>query len=195
MDDHRAEEKSGGTGIEESGKIPFEIVAAYEDSAARERTMSLCRRLEEQLGNDCAFKCAWWGLENLGDARLREQAASEAAEAKMIIISLRDQQELPRVLKAWCESWADRRRGHKAALVALVAGTEPAGQTVGSVQRGLELLARRTHLDFFVHWFDTGSGSATGTRTRTAGSEASPIDSRAQTISFRQPTPRWGINE
>lgn len=195
MKDYRTEKTASGTGLADGERIPFEIVAAYEDSAARERTVALYQRLEKHLGKDCDFKCAWWGLENLSDARLREQAVSDAAAAKMIIVSVRDQQELPGALKTWCDSWAARRRGHKAALVALVAGTETAGQAKGTLQRVLELLARRTHLDFFLHWFDTRS--VTGTVTATKGAKLRPktAEPSVEKASLRQPMPRWGINE
>lgn len=185
-----------GTGVEEPGKLPFEIVAAYEDSAARDRTVALYRRLEQQLGKDCDFKCAWWDLENLRDEHLREQAAAEAAEAKMIIVSLRDQEELPAGLKEWFEAWASRRRGHKAALVALVAGPETAGETTGALQSVLEVLAKRTHLDFFLHWFATRSATGTVIATKRAESRPNPAPPLpAPKASLRQPTPRWGINE
>ena len=196
MSECHTEEVTGGAGVEEAGKLPFEIVAAYEDSAARERTVALYRRLEQELGKDCDFKCAWWDLENLRDEQSREQAASEAAEAKMIIVSLRDQEELPTALKEWFEAWAARRRGHKAALVALVAGSDPGGETRGTLQRVLEVLAKRTQLDFFLHWFATRytSGSVIATKRGEPGpNPASP--SPAPRIPFRQPTPRWGINE
>jgi hypothetical protein len=195
MKDDCTKEAARGTGIEEPGRLPFEIVAAYEDAAARERTVALCQRLEEQLGTDCEFKCAWWGLENLRDAQSLEQAASEAAEAKMIIVSLRDQQEFPPALKDWCEAWAARRRGHKAALVALVAGTASDAQSIGPLQRALEELAKRTRLDFFLCWFATRSTPGSVIARQSAPINPAPSEPADQKAAFRQPTPRWGINE
>jgi hypothetical protein len=187
----RVEEESSAP-----GRTPFEVVAAYGDSTTRDRALELFQRIARQLEKDCEFECSWWRLDLLRDAQILEQAASQAARANMIILSLCDRDELAQSSKRWITSWLAKRGGQKAALVALVAGTKRDERDKGPLLPYLQDLAKEARMDFFLHWFEMSESPPTttpATRTNSKGAPAPPAP--PPTLSARQPASRWGINE
>jgi hypothetical protein len=174
-------------------KFPFDLVVAYEDHETRNRALQLYDHLAQQLLDDYDFQCSWWKLDHLRNPTLWEQAADAATDANMVMLSVRGEQELRSDLKAWLESWLERRDDHKSALVVLLEGRDD-GRVRGA-QTYLQNVARRAKMDFFAHTFETSNNEMVLT--------PETILQRAETVTpfleeiMQQPTsfPRWGINE
>jgi hypothetical protein len=174
-------------------KFPFDLVVAYEDHETRNRALQLYDHLAQQLLDDYDFQCSWWKLDHLRNPTLWEQAADAATDANMVMLSVRGEEELRSDLKAWLESWLERRDDHKSALVVLLEGRDD-GRVRGA-QTYLQNVARRAKMDFFAHTFETSKNEIVLT--------PETILQRAETVTpfleeiMQQPTsfPRWGINE
>jgi hypothetical protein len=174
-------------------KFPFDLVVAYEDRQTRSRALHLYDHLAQQLLDDYDFKCAWWKFDHLADIALREHAADDAADANMIVLSLRAEKEIPAACKAWIEAWLPRRDHRKSALVALIAGDEKADTS--RLVTYLQSVARLGHLDLFTHFFGLNEppGSLSIAAVQERASTMTPV---LDEILQRQiPAPRWGINE
>jgi hypothetical protein len=61
-----------------------------------------------------------WNLGNLSSAFVFADAVRAAAEADVLVISVRDAGDLPLLLHAWIDGWMPRRGGRAGALVALI---------------------------------------------------------------------------
>jgi hypothetical protein len=130
---------------------PFGLVVAYQDSATREQAARLCTRLQEQVRGEYNFQSTWWSLEDLADPSLRHEAATSAAHADMIILSLSTGQALPANTNPWIESWVSQKEDRKSALVALINKHPPLPQTVWPVRSYLQTVAHEARMDFFFH--------------------------------------------
>ncbi len=176
-------------------KFPFDLVVAYEDTYTRNRALHLYDHLAQQLLDDYDFKCSWWKFDHLTNATLRQQAADSAAEANMIVLSLHARTELLPIHKGWIEDWLPRRDNRKAALVALLAGTERPENQAAPMLKYLQKTARLARMDFFTHAFDLPRSDRE--------LSAQEITERARAVTpllqdilhHRMPAPRWGINE
>jgi hypothetical protein len=183
-------------------KHPFDLVVAYEDTPTRNRAMQLYDHLAQQLLEDYDFQCSWWKLEHLRDRGLREESADAAADANMIILSLRGDRELPTVFKPWVESWLTRKDNHKSALVVLIGDQAGPKTDAASLQTYLQQIARRAKMDFFAHKFDLEQAKAGpgGTPAPAPAPAPPPPPTPRQFVPeeflVEPPTaPRWGINE
>ena len=176
-------------------KFPFDLVVAYEDTFTRQRALQLYDHLAQQLLNDYDFQCSWWKFDHLQNATLRSRAADAAAEANMIILSVRAQPEILPLHRAWLEDWIPRRDNSKAALVALIAGNGKPGNEAGPMLAFLQNAARQGRMDFFTQGFDSTQpkqDSLVDQITKRA-STVTPV--MHQILQQPMPTPRWGINE
>jgi hypothetical protein len=176
-------------------KFPFDLVVAYEDTATRNRAVQLYDHLAQQLLDDYDFQVSWWKLDHLESPRLYEQAATAAAEANMVIISLRGDQHLPAVFNQWLQSWISRKDSQKSALVVLLGAT---GQTVTDARQlhaHLQQAARQAKMDFFAHAYELAEPDLPYT-TASLNRRAEAVTPLLDEI-LQQPTsiPRWGINE
>lgn len=176
-------------------KFPFDLVVAYEDVQTRDRALKLYDHLAQQLLNDYDFQCSWWKFDHLESPALRARATNAAAEANMVILSLRGSNEMPLAYKAWIEDWASRRDHSKAALVALISETNSGAEPAPALAY-LQQIARQGHMDFFTHGPDRpqpkldSPAELLGKRAGVAMPVIPP-----QLMERRMPTPRWGINE
>src|SRR5262245_18018978 len=118
-------------------KFPFDLVIAYEDTTTRNRALSLYDHLAQQLLDDYDFRCTWWKLGLLNNPPLMEQASDAAAEANMVVVSLRAAQELSEPARLWTESWLAKRGNQKSALVTSVAGDQNSPRRACPIQASL----------------------------------------------------------
>lgn len=107
--------------------IPTEEVASprvsiiFEDAASALRARQSLGRLARNLNVEAeVFALRMWSFDLLSDPGLRRQAAREAADYKIIFLSLRDSSEPPAVLKAWLGEWLKCRTGQTCALAVLL---------------------------------------------------------------------------
>jgi hypothetical protein len=176
-------------------KYPFDLVVAYEDTPTRNRAFQLYDHIAQQLLGDYDFQCSWWKFDHLHDPAVCEQAADAAANANMVILSLRGDKDLPPVFKAWLQGWASRRDNHKSALVMLCGGSE---QSDGArrLQAYLHQVARQAKMDFFANTFELPKIDPPLYSLEALQRRAETVTPLLEEI-LHQPTsiPRWGINE
>lgn len=178
-------------------KFPFDLVIAYDDAATRSRAVQLYDHLAQQLLDDYDFQCSWWRIEHFHNPTLSQQAADAAANANMVILSLRGDRPLPPPFKAWLPTWLDQKGGQKSALVVLLSAEDQPTEEARRLQSYLQQVARQARMDFFAHAY------ALPREERAAAYTLETVAQRAQTVTpllegiLEQPVsiPRWGINE
>ena len=98
----------------------FKIFIAYDGCSA----ISRARELQFELARRCRGKVqihgSSWNFSLLAHPRLREQAAAEAADADMAVISTRGDSDIPGHLQLWIKNWLGCKQRSQAALVALL---------------------------------------------------------------------------
>src|SRR5262245_50203794 len=99
-----------GFAVEEPGpefKPRLDLLLLYEDATTTETVLQLCRRFFQKLGSDYLLQPHGLTFDALRNLRTRQRAASEAAEADMVIVSVHADRELPFELKSCLELWVD----------------------------------------------------------------------------------------
>lgn len=176
-------------------KFPFDLVIAYEDTTTRNRALSLYDHLAQQLLDDYDFQCTWWKLGLLNNASLQEQASDAAAEANMVVVSLRAAPEISETARRWTESWMTKRGNQKSALVTIIAGDHEASRQVCPIQAYMRKVARAANMDFFAHRFDAPDPRMPFLRPTLADRATLVTPLMEEILDHKFSFPRWGINE
>ncbi len=129
----------------------FKLFIACEDHAAFLQAKRVQDQLEMLCGKDFEITCEMWNFALLRHERLREYAVKEAAEAEMIVISLRCNSELPPHVKCLMESLPARSQAGQAALVALLGPKKLTRMTRHPHLVYLRQIAESLGLDFFCN--------------------------------------------
>src|ERR1035441_10386171 len=88
----------------DSENVPvFSVVIAFEDFETGRQAKRAYDFLVANLSHEWQVTSQMWKFELLSIPELREMAASDAASAKLIIISSRGDRELPAHVKEWIE--------------------------------------------------------------------------------------------
>jgi hypothetical protein len=130
----------------------FKILIAYETFSSGVRAREMSERLAARLQSEFEMSSDIWKFELLNHPQLREQAATEAAEADMVIMAARRAADLPAHIRDWIESWLPQRKeGSAAALVALLDEPEEEESRAETPPLGayLRRVAEEGHMDFF----------------------------------------------
>ena len=83
----------------------FSVSVACEDPASSIRTDEFCCGLTRELSGKCRLARETWLFSQLCVPELRAIAASEAALAQLIIISVHHFEALPEGVKDWIDLW------------------------------------------------------------------------------------------
>jgi len=184
MDPHRSD----------SGEA-LAVAVVYEDSATRDRAMSLCDHLVHKLWEDIDFEFSWWKCDYLCDAGIAADAAVAAGRADMIIFSGDADRELSPAVKTWTETWAARRENREGALVALVGMGNGPVQGAGTSHIYLRDVAQRAEMDYLTNLSDPLSEPVNGL-VHGMTQRAAPVSSVLDRFLLRvSPASHWGINE
>ena len=135
------------------GKQNWSVVIVYENNAARDHATSFCNQLVERFWTQCEFDLSWWSFEKLKQLESAADAARKAADADLIILSVRPEGDLPLETEAWIEHWLSQRSDREGALVGLLgpcASAELADKHVF-----LRRIARRARLDYLTQLPET----------------------------------------
>ena len=89
-----------------------------------------------------------WNLGDLSSAFVFADAVRAAAEADVLVISVRDAGDLPRLLHAWIDCWLTQGAGRAGTLVALIGVPTKQEALSGRAREYLETVARQAGLDF-----------------------------------------------
>ena len=171
-------------------------LVVYEDFPTGLRARQTLERLAHRLQADAESRLNLWRFDLLEEASLRAQAAQEAADADLVVVSAHGRENLPATVNLWMEEWLCRKGNERCALVlSLDSGaqrTPAATQTVA----GLEALAQLANVDVFLDF---------NLATTDWESAFEEIHDRAETTTRlmdgilhefeRQSFRHWGINE
>ncbi len=131
----------------------FAVSAACEDSSSNARTDEFCRGLTRDLGCNCRVVKETWFFSQLCVPELRAIAASEAALAHLIIISVHHAETLPDGVRDWIDLWLGQRNNHRTVLLALL---DPVHRGFSSsMEDYLQAVAERGGMEFLVTSEDT----------------------------------------
>jgi hypothetical protein len=126
----------------------FAVSAACEDFSTSTRADEFCRGLSRGVAPNCIIAKEIWLFNQLCVPQLRAIAASEAALAQLIIISVHHAEALPDGVKSWINQWLGQRKNHSVVLLALF---DPVYQGVSSSMRGyLQDVAKRGEMELLV---------------------------------------------
>ena len=176
-------------------KQAINVAIVYEDYATGLRAKRLYDTLCRQLEPECEVNQSMWKFEVLSIPHLGAVAAEEAAEADLILISLRGDRDLPHGVKDWMETWAGEKAGQSSALVALFGEIEENESQIDTIQTQLRQVARRSEMSFFAEPAGSPSWDSghSPDRIRVHSEAMSPV--WADVIDNDPTTRHWGINE
>lgn len=127
---------------------PFTVVIVYEDYDCGIRAQELYRRLSAQWEGSLDFHVAMWRFEPLGVPSLREEAAAEAIQADLVLVSATGKHPLPAEVKQWIEIWRGAK-GEFSALALLLDGRNHGATGAQEITEFLQAAAQDTGCSFF----------------------------------------------
>jgi hypothetical protein len=158
------------------------VVSIYEDFAARDLLLKLCRSLTTQFKDDVDFQFDWWRFKYLADPEIAIDAAGHALDADLILLAPHSE-ALPKYVQGWFEDWLPHRSENGGALVLVQPAPNGAARTL-PLQTYLRQTARRGRLDYL----------RLKTPRMVAGFEFSQLELDELVADDNRPM-HWGINE
>ncbi len=134
--------------------LSLNVVVAFEDLETGARAKSTLDRVKEQLGLEVEMSLKLWKFDWLREPGVRQQAARDASEAALIIVSSHGKGEWPAPVKEWMAMWQERQTDEPRGLVVLLdgeAGHEGAGHPMLTY---LQDMARHARLELFFRFFE-----------------------------------------
>jgi hypothetical protein len=125
----------------------FKVVVAFDDNATSSPALKTCEYVIQQLGNDIEVRRKIVDFNQTTPQR-RAAAARDAANADMVIVATRENEELPTSMQEWMDEWSANRRSNEGALVAIL-NPAPCSSVKPRVRDQLASVARQAHMDFF----------------------------------------------
>jgi hypothetical protein len=99
--------------------VPLNVLIIYEDAPSARRAMRMVCRLAAQTGDQIDFKVDFWRFDLLEDSECGSAAMLDALAANMVIVTTREDADLPPATNRLLERCIARRSETKAAVVAL----------------------------------------------------------------------------
>ncbi len=130
--------------MEAASKLDVAII--YESLDTGKRAKRFSDQLAAELPLRGSLNLNLWNFAVLGTREVRNQAASTAATADLVILSMDGRTPLPAEVENWIEMWTWLIDGHKPAVVALFAAP---GVQSAPVQAYLRRETASKKLDFF----------------------------------------------
>ena len=124
----------------------FSVTIIYESVEAGKRAKRLSDQLVVKAAANGAFELNLWNFGVLGIPEVRNAAASSAALADLVILSMGGAVPLPKQAVEWVKMWTWLIDGHKPAVVALFAAQHPECAAIGAYLRRSTVSKK---LDFF----------------------------------------------
>jgi hypothetical protein len=125
------------------------LVIIYEDSLTREWGRQVCNLVTDFVEKDCVASNSW-RVCDLAAPQILHDAVRAAAQADVIVLSLRDAEELPLNLRDWIEAWLPRRELPVGALITLIGVADESKASSLHARRQLEAVARRARMDLLL---------------------------------------------
>jgi hypothetical protein len=124
-------------------------VVAYDNFDSGIRAKEIVDRLARALGFQLTMNITMWKFDMLELDKLQDMAASDAAEADIIIISTSGAGELSLGVQQWVELWLSRKQGESSALVSLNEADPDGTAESPAVGEYLQNIASRGNASFF----------------------------------------------
>jgi len=171
------------------------IVTLFEDVATGKRGKQVYDYLSGHLGAEFEFNHQVWKLDVLSTPSLRELAARDAADADIVIVSVRGDRPLAPEVKSWLDVWIGQH-GTPIALVALFDPEYKHCEVALSIRHYLEDISKNGQMDFFSESEPPLAHAALDLPQRRFDYD----DSFGETILTEETPhdttfPRWGIND
>jgi hypothetical protein len=132
---------------EDETEQALNVAVVYQDPLTRHWAADLWDRVG-QLIDSRGIRRESWKLSDLTQAFVFAEAVHAAAEADVLVVSVRDVGDLPLILHVWIDAWMPRRGGRAGALVALIGVSAKPNALSGGAHKYLEAVARQAGLDF-----------------------------------------------
>jgi len=177
-----------------SDDAPLKIAIAYQSVATALRAKAVLERLMHALGPDFVMDSSFWGFAALEIRGLREEAAREAAQSDLLVISAHKITELPAQVTMWFELSLMQREDRAGALMVLHEDTTAALRD-SPVYPYLHQVVQISNLELFL----SASSESDNAANLLTAELAQPIEVRTSVpdavLSQTRGVPRWGINE
>jgi hypothetical protein len=123
------------------------VATVYQDPLTRYWATELWGRVGEFISRKSVGRQSW-KIDELTNPRVFADAVQAAAEADVLVISVRDAGDWPASLHVWIDSWLPKRAGRGGALVALIGVPGRPDSQSGRAHQYLATVAREAGLDF-----------------------------------------------
>jgi hypothetical protein len=142
--------RTNKNGARLEAKAVWSVVVVYEDDAARARAVAFCDQLVSRFWEKCDFDVSWWPFTAITETGSASDAALRAACADLILFSATPEGDFPLPVKAWIETWLNKRGDREGMLVGLVDPlADPVGQE-GQKHSCLRNAAHHSAMDYLT---------------------------------------------
>jgi len=138
------------TPVENHAVENFNFVIAYDDLLAARRGMRVVADMAGRAVAEAKWRPLPWKFDVLDDPGCQQLAIADAMNADLIVISTNARKGLPPAVEAWIKSSLAQKRGHYAAVVAMLG---PSDHLDHPDSKRLKLVRQATEaagLDFFA---------------------------------------------
>lgn len=133
----------------ESPDFAINLAIIYEDPLTQEWAGQVCDVVTAFIDRGCLASHSW-RVGDLAAPKVLHDAVCAAAQADVIVLSLRDAEELPLTLRIWIEAWLPRRDLPVGALITLIGAAEGSKAFSLHARRYLEAVARSARMDLLL---------------------------------------------
>ncbi len=123
------------------------VTSVYQDPLTHQWCTELWERVEPLIGRGGTCRKSW-NVGRLAEPVAFDNAVEAAAEADVLVISVRAAGDLPLTLRVWIDAWMPRRAGRAGALVALIGLPGRPDAQSRRARQYFETVARQGGLDF-----------------------------------------------
>jgi hypothetical protein len=131
-------------------ELALRVVVLFEDQVTQRWTRELWGRVDHLIGSGEVCREVW-RISDLARTDDFADAVKAATKAHVLLVSFRDEGELPSHLREWIEAWVPHRTTSGGAMVALIAVQAPLNAVAGHAYTYLASVARRAGMDFLPH--------------------------------------------
>jgi hypothetical protein len=140
--------KEGGAGS--VTKATWSVLVIYEDDAARDRAVGFCDQLVDRFWAKCDFEVSWWPFALLKETISAREAALKASCADLILFSSTPEGDFPPAVKAWIETWRNKRGDREGLLIGLMDSPAAAADREGQKHHCLRNAAHHGAMDYLT---------------------------------------------
>ncbi len=165
---------------------PCHFLVIYEDAAAHDLAMEVCRGVMSRFDADLTFAFNFWKVRDLQDPVLAHWAAEAVAYADIILFSVPGHDLAPEAVN-WLDACVPTRRKSEGALALTI--TEPAGAGLATeaLLSRLQFAAYRLRMDFLPLL-----SSSAGVKL---GAPSNPPLAAPDRVRDDAGSNHWGLNE